>query len=520
MSIWSLRVSFAKSAAPPPGVTTSAASVGTPPARTVAPPRAPPARDGSRGRYRGRQYGERGADSRACLGAVERPAPTLRGEHDDRSSRRGRGGHELDVALRSQRRHHRTQRAVGGDHRVTPASSPVNLPLLQASTGQRDEPRGVADGGGSRPRERPDASSLVGTRRIHREGVGEEAQRSLRRRHGRHAPLGRRGYGVGCSTGRRRSPGRAAAARAVPSHGSHRDGSLRDALHQEELTAVASDDGDHPAPRGWRGDHRGDAGCGGIVLSPRQPRLSHLLPRPARTVASSHGNLARGCACGQHPERRAPVRGGDVHEGTRSVPGHARSDVVLGVRVGHGAALGGAIAGARGQRPRVHFALVRHPRGAAFGIQTAARATRIACESIRGGREVRVGSSTVARARSGARGGWRGFVFVFAWDRSVRVLTCLEHLQHAARKLALHAPHLARVRASLRFDTPPRDTSGGCGFEPRCRSFQIFGTALTELNALASRCESFSSLSAHPRWRGAVAAGGDARCEANLLLGR
>ena len=133
---------------------------------------------------------------------------------------------------------------------------------------------------------------------------------------------------------------------------------------------------------------------------------------------------------------------------------------------------------------------------------------------------MRVGSSTVARARSGARGGWRGFVFVFAWDRSVRVLTCLEHLQHAAWKLALHAPHLARVRASLRFDTPPRDTSGGCGFEPRCRSFQIFGTALTELNALASRCESFSSLSAHPRWRGAVAAGGDARCEANLLLGR
>ena len=133
---------------------------------------------------------------------------------------------------------------------------------------------------------------------------------------------------------------------------------------------------------------------------------------------------------------------------------------------------------------------------------------------------MRVGSSTVARARSGARGGWRGFVFVFAWDRSVRVLTCLEHLQHAARKLALHAPHLARVRASLRFDTPPRDTSGGCGFEPRCRSFQIFGTALTELNCLASRCESFSSLSAHPRWRGAVAAGGDARCEANLLLGR
>ena len=133
---------------------------------------------------------------------------------------------------------------------------------------------------------------------------------------------------------------------------------------------------------------------------------------------------------------------------------------------------------------------------------------------------MRVGSSTVARARSGARGGWRGFVFVFAWDRSVRVLTCLEHLQHAAWKLALHAPHLARVRASLRFDTPPRDTSGGCGFEPRCRSFQIFGTALTELNCLASRCESFSSLSAHPRWRGAVAAGGDARCEANLLLGR
>ena len=42
MSIWSLRVSFAKSAAPPPGVTTSAASVGPPPARTVAPPRAPP----------------------------------------------------------------------------------------------------------------------------------------------------------------------------------------------------------------------------------------------------------------------------------------------------------------------------------------------------------------------------------------------------------------------------------------------------------------------------------------------
>lgn len=40
------------------------------------------------------------------------------------------------------------------------------------------------------------------------------------------------------------------------------------------------------------------------------------------------------------------------------------------------------------------------------------------------------------------------------------------------------------------------------------------------LNCLASRCESFSSLSAHPRWRGAVAAGGDARCEANLLLGR
>ena len=133
---------------------------------------------------------------------------------------------------------------------------------------------------------------------------------------------------------------------------------------------------------------------------------------------------------------------------------------------------------------------------------------------------MRVGSSTVARARSGARGGWRGFVFVFAWDRSVRVLTCLEHLQHAAWKLALHAPHLARVRARLRFDTPPRDTSGGCGFEPRCRSFQIFGTALTELNCLASRCESFSSLSAHPRWRGAVAAGGDARCEANLLLGR
>ena len=160
-----------------------------------------------------------------------------------------------------------------------------------------------------------------------------------------------------------------------------------------------------------------------------------------------------------------------MHERTRSVSGHARSDVVLGVRVGHGAALGGAIAGARGQRPRVHFALVRHPRGAAFGIQTAARATRIACEIIRGGREVRVGSSTVARARSGARGGWRGFVFVFAWDRSVRVLTCLEHLRHAAWKLALHAPHLARVRASLRFDTPPRDTSGGCGFEPRFRTF-------------------------------------------------
>lgn len=133
---------------------------------------------------------------------------------------------------------------------------------------------------------------------------------------------------------------------------------------------------------------------------------------------------------------------------------------------------------------------------------------------------MRVGSSTVARARSGARGGWRGFVFVFAWDRSVRVLTCLEHLQHAAWKLALHAPHLARVRASLRFDTPPRDTSGGCGFEPRFRPFQIFGTAETELNCLARRCESFSSLSAHPRWRGAVAAGGDARCEANLLLGR
>mmetsp|Transcript_4814 Transcript_4814/g.19798 ORF Transcript_4814/g.19798 Transcript_4814/m.19798 type:complete len:752 (-) Transcript_4814:679-2934(-) len=152
------------------------------------------ARDGSRGGNRGCQDGER-VTSRAQLGAVERPTPTLRREHDDGGANpgswRGGGGDELDVPLCSQRPHHGTQRAVGDDQRVTSAPVAVHLPLLQASTGKRYEPRRVAPAlRGSRPRERPDGI-LVGIRRVHREGIGEEAQRSLRRRHGRRTPLGR-----------------------------------------------------------------------------------------------------------------------------------------------------------------------------------------------------------------------------------------------------------------------------------------------------------------------------------------
>ena len=366
--------------------------------------RAPAARDGSRGGHRGCQDGER-ATSRAQLGAVERPTPTLRREHDDGGANpgswRGGGGDELDVPLCSQRPHHGTQRAVGDDQRVTSAPVAVHLPLLQASTGKRYEPRRVAPAlRGSRPRERPDGI-LVGIRRVHREGIGEEAQRSLRRRHRRRAPLGRGVRRVGASAGRGRSARRAATARAVPAvDRRHRHRSPRDALDEEQLAAVAPDDGDQPAPRRRHRRERGDAGCGARVLPPRQPRLSHLLPRPGDAVAPSHRNLARSRSRCHYPERGAPIRGGDVHEGGRRVPGHSGSDVVLGVRVGHGAALGGTIAGARWERPRVHSALVRHPRGAAFGVQTAARAARIACEMMRREKELRIGSSTVARARS------------------------------------------------------------------------------------------------------------------------